>query len=93
MPFAVEWAEEAKLELAALHELATRGASLDFLDVVQAAMGKQHDYWLRGLPFRDLEKTGRDIRMLNNGNISLVYELFESQQRVRVLNVLRTARD
>ncbi len=92
MPFLVEWAEEAKLELAVLHELASRGASLDFLDVVQAAMGRQHNYWLRGLPFRDLERTGHDIRMLNNGNISLVYELFEAQQRVRVLNILRNSR-
>ena len=89
MPFVVDWSEEARQEVGALIELALRGESSDILHVVQAALGRRHDDWLRGRPSQHPALADRDIRMLENGSVMLVYEVFEAQRRVKILNIIR----
>lgn len=56
---------------------------------IKAVAANPHREWLAGRQFERVEFAGNDIRLLEVGNVGLVYALFESENRVRLLAILR----
>ncbi len=65
--------------------------SLEKMFVIQAVAGRRHKEWLHGRPFGNPALIGGNIRMLENGTVGLVFALYESEERVRLLAILRNS--
>ena len=87
MGFEVEWTSDARREFDSL--LAQPG--IDKLFVMKMVAGRPHDEWLEGRRFLHRALVTDDIRLLEIGAVGLVYALFESEERVRLLAILRNA--
>ena len=84
MGFEIEWSQRARLQFDSL--IAQPG--IDKLFVLKAIAGRPHDEWLKGRRFHHPALAADDIRLLEGGAVGLVYALFESEQRVRILAIL-----
>ena len=89
MGFEVEWTLQSHRELDAVLARPT----IADLFVLRAVAGRLHNEWLYGRPFEHPGLADRDIRLLENGSVSLVYALFESENRVRILAILRNLQE
>lgn len=85
MGYEVEWTDRALYDFQVLQ----KQQGLEKLLVLKAVAGRRHAEWLSGRPFRQFELLGEDIRLLEIGNVGIVYALIESQDRVRLLAILR----
>lgn len=85
MGYEVEWTDGALNDF----EILQKQQGLGTLLVLKAVAGRRHGEWLGGRPFRQFELPGEDIRLLEVGNIGIVFALIESQHRVRLLAILR----
>ena len=65
------------------------GEGIEVLFVIQACLGQTHERWLEGRPIRNAAFQGNDVRLFENGNIALVYALFEESRAVEILAILR----
>ncbi len=51
--------------------------------------GFQHDQWRRGRPFRREVLAESNLRLLEYGAVSLVYEIVEAEEVVEIVAILR----
>ena len=86
MGLEIEWTDEFLEQFRLL--LAEPGVTN--LAALKAVAGRPHEQWRYGRRFDHPDVTGDDIRVLEMGTVGLVYALFESEQRVRLLAILRS---
>lgn len=84
MPFRIEYSDEAIAEFKALQP--------QHIPPARKLIGSfPHDRWLTAGPSSEWSQPGSDVRELDNGPITLVYELDHANEVVRILRILVAA--